>query len=155
VDEQLKKLSKFSVLSEGFANINGLRAFNKLVRTVFEESGSEQNQKQEVNVRLTSIKKGGNVVSFFAASQTKDYPNYQGVIRDSISSFSNLTDTKFLRRRPQRVVLRQPATQQSLSQFLQSLRIPEKLWQRIALLNAAQLDTVLSPNRLVKVIQQP
>ncbi|MCK5059515.1 MAG: M48 family metalloprotease, partial [Candidatus Aminicenantes bacterium] len=153
VNEQLKKLSKFNVLSEGFVNINGLRAFNKLVRTVFEQSSGQQNQQQDVNVRLTGIKKGNNVISFFAASQTTDYPNYRQVIRNSIRSFNNLTDIKYLRRRPKRVVVRQVGAQQTLSRFLQALKVPEKLWKRIALLNAAQLDTVLIPKKLVKVIR--
>ena len=153
VDEQLKKLSKFNVLSEGFVNINGLRAYNKLVQTVFEQSSGQQNQQQDVNVRLTGIKKGGNVFSFFAASQTTDYPNYRQAIRKSIRSFNTLTDAKYLRRKPLRVVLRKVSKQQTLGQFLQALRVPEKLWKRIALLNAAQPGTVLSPNRVVKVIR--
>lgn len=153
VNEQLKKLSKYNVVSEGFSNINGLRAFYKLVKTSVEESDEEGEKKQSANVRFTSIRKGNTVFNFFAAAQEGDYSIYKSTIQKTVRSFNNLTDINMMRQRPQRVVVRQVSRQQSLRDFLQALRIPQDKWKRIALINAAQLDTVLSPNQLVKVIQ--
>lgn len=153
VTEQLKNLAKFNVINEGFSNINGMRSFYKFVKTTLEDDSGAASEKDKINVRYTSIKKGNNVINFLAAAPENYYSTHKSRMLNSIRSFNNLTDMKHIRRRPKRVVLRQAGKQQALSNFLQALRVPQKLWKRIALLNAAQLDTQLSPKQLVKVIE--
>jgi predicted Zn-dependent protease len=153
VSEQLKNLSKFNVLQEGFSSINGLRAFYKFVSTSLEDDDGGETEKQDVNVRFTSIKKGNNVINFLAAAPVNDYPSHKNQMLSTIRSFNNLTDMKYLRRKPNRIVLREVSKQRTLSNLLQALRVPRNLWERIALLNAVRLDTLLSPKSLVKVIQ--
>ena len=122
VDEQLASLKKINVLSQGFRNINGMQAFHKMVKTSLEE-GVSQNQKQDIQVRVSSIKKGGSVFNFFAATASGDYYTYQNAIETTVGSFNNLTDANFLRRKAARVALRQASKQQSLRNFLQALQV--------------------------------
>lgn len=153
VTEQLKNLAKFNVIDEGFSNINGMRAFYKFVKTAVENDSEAENEKENINVRYTSIKKGNNVINFLAAAPVNYYSTHQNEMLNSIGSFQHLTDMKYIRRRPKRVVLRQVGNKQVLSNFLPALHVPQELWKRIALLNGIQLDTQLSPRQLIKIIE--
>lgn len=156
VDEKLTQLSKFNVLSQGFRDINGLRAFYKLVQTMTEQSakeGEKKTEKPDINVQLTGIKKDNTIFHFFAAAQAGDYPSYRRDIENTVASFSNLLDVNRMRKKTDKVVIKQIKSRQSLGDYLKALAVPQDKWKRIALLNGIEIDTILEPNRLVKAIQ--
>ncbi len=151
VNEQIKSLSKFKVISEGYARINGLEAFHKLIQTSTQDSSG--NEQENMRVQLTSIRKANTTYNFFAAARAAHYPIYREAVEQTIGSFKALKDSNYLRKIPKRVHIQQLSQQQTLKDYLVSQGIPQKDWQRIALINALELGTSLSPNQLVKIIR--
>jgi predicted Zn-dependent protease len=117
------------------------------------ESTAEGETSKEINVRLSCIRKGSTIFSFFSAAAASDFSTYRHDINNTINSFNRLYSPNHLNRKPLRVYAKQVRRRQSLKNFLSRLRIPNQYWKKISLINAMELDQQLSPNQMVKVIQ--
>ncbi len=148
-----KDMTATTVFDRGFRYINGFNAYRSVFSlvTATEESG-ETEKKEELAVNIACIRKEAYVFSFFSAAASPDYSQYESLINRTINSFSQLKNTAYLSRKPQRVYTKQVTQPQTLQDFLQVLRVPSQHWQHIALLNSLEMNQSLSRGQLIKVI---
>jgi predicted Zn-dependent protease len=154
----MKNLSEPKVIRQGYQYVNGLDAFHSALEyapPATDDSSQTQNstKQQKMDVNITCIRKSGTVFSFFTLTSEKDYRAYSYDINQTINSFRTLTNSRYINRNPKHVYVKQVGRSQTLSDYLSSLGIPGTSWDRIALMNAMQLNTQLSPNQYIKVIQ--
>lgn len=159
-EKMTKTLTNPQVLQQGFLAVNGLNAFHSLLKFSPEgEKPSDQKEgegyqpKEEINVRVSCIRKEGTIFTFFTATEVKDYSAFQYDIENTVNSFKPLYSPKHLDRRPVRVSVKSSRGGESLSSFLQRLRIPAQYWEKIALINGLDTGQQLTPNQLVKVLR--
>jgi predicted Zn-dependent protease len=153
-DKLKKKLSNPRIIREGYRYVNGMNAYHTIVQSLTsEEDSSQEQQKEEVKVGISCIRKGGTVYTFFSAASLSDFSAYDYAINGTINSFNPLTSRRHLNRRPQRVFVKRVRSRQTLRNFLSASRIRSQVWNKIALINNMEPDRQLSPNQLVKVIQ--
>lgn len=153
--KMMKSISNPQVVQQRYMSINGLNAYHTLLEFLpgSGESTAEDETSKEINVRLSCIRKGSTVFSFFSAAAASDFSTYRHDINNTINSFNRLHSPKHLNRKPLRVFVKRVRRQQSLKNFLSRLRIPNQYWNKISLINSLELDQQLSPNQMVKVIQ--
>lgn len=149
-----KKLSNPRIIQEGYRYVNGMNAYHTLMQSLIsDEESSQDQQKEEVKVGISCIRKEGTVYTFFSAASLSDFSAYDYDINRTINSFNPLTSRRHLNLRPQRVFVKRVSSRQTLRNFLSALRIRNQVWDKIALINNMELDRQLSPNQLVKIIQ--
>jgi predicted Zn-dependent protease len=155
-----KSLTNPQVLQQGFLNVNGLNAFHTLLKfspdtekPQEKEEGEAYQPKEEINVQVSCIRKQGTVFTFFTAAGTSDYSSFQYDINNTVNSFKPLFSPKHLRRRPVRVYVKRARGGETLGRFLQRLRIPNRYWKKIALINGMETHQQLDRNQLVKVLR--
>jgi len=153
--KMMQNISNPQVKQQMFMSVNGLDAYHTLLEfsPSSGESNAEEGTGKEINVRLSCIRKGSTIFSFFSAAAASDFSTYQNDINNTINSFNNLYSPNHLNRKPLRVFVKQVKRGQSLKNFLSSLRIPNQHWNQISLINAMDLNQQLSLNQIVKVIQ--
>jgi predicted Zn-dependent protease len=153
--KMMQRISNPQVLQQNYISINGLDAYHTLMEFSpgTSDSTTEQGTSNEINVRLSCIRKGGTIFSFFSAAAAPDFSTYQNAINNTINSFNRLYSPGHLNRKPLRVFVKRVRRGQSLRNFLSRLRIPNQHWNKISLINAVDLAQQLSPNQMVKVIQ--
>jgi predicted Zn-dependent protease len=153
--KMMQSISNPQVIQQMFMSVNGLDAYHTLLEfsPSTGESTAEEGTSKEINVRLSCIRKGSTIFSFFSAAATSDFSTYQHDINNTINSFNWLYSPGHLNRKPLRVFVKQVNRGQSLRDFLSSLGIPNQYWDKISLINAMDLNQQLSPNQMVKVIQ--
>jgi predicted Zn-dependent protease len=151
--KMINKLSNPQILQEGYRYINGMDAYHSLAAMAADTSGEEGQTNQELNVQVSCIRKEGIIFTFFSAASQSDYPTYQYAINNTISSFNRLTSPAYINQTPNRVSIRRSRQNQSLSNFLSTLGIPQKNWKQIALINGMEVDHQLSANQLVKIVK--
>jgi predicted Zn-dependent protease len=116
-------------------------------------SEGEAQTNQELNVQVSCIRKEGIIFTFFSAASQADYPTYQYTINNTINSFNRLTSPAYINQTPNRVSIRRSQQNQSLSNFLSTLGIPQNNWKQIAIINGMEVNQQLSVDQLVKIIR--
>ncbi len=152
--KMMKTLTNPQVLQQGFGNVNGLNAYHSLLGVVTASDESEEAKKSEdLNVRLSCIRKGGTVFSFFSAASLSDFSRHRYEIDGTVNSFNRLRSTRHLNRKPRRVLVKRVKRARTLRNFLGNWRINKKHWNKIALINGMELNDRLSPSQLIKMIR--
>ncbi len=152
--KMMAKVTDPQVLDEGFRRINGLNAFHSLLTMKpGKDESEEEKQKDELNVRISCIRKGGTVFTFFSAASLSDYYSYENAIEGTVNSFGRLVNNRQLNRRPKRLFIRKVRRSQTLRKFLQRRNIPKTLWKKIALINSMEPASQLSANQLIKLVK--
>ncbi len=147
--EALKEINNLKVVSNRFTSVNAFNAYE----TVFNVPGNSSDQADNTIAGwLTCIRKGGTIFSFLSIASQANTSTYRNAINQTINSFRNLRSARHLKRQPTKVHLKSVQQKQTLKTFLLKHRIPQNSWQEIALINLLQIDDVLQPNQLVKVI---
>ena len=150
--KMMKELTNPTVIQQGYRYVNGLNAFHTLASMVNQEDSGEGQSNAPLNVQISCIRKEGIIFTFFSAAMQSDFPSYQYAINNTINSFRNLTDSRYLQRRPSRLSIRRVNGAQTLSSFLNMLGIPQQSWNQIAIINGMDLNQQLAANQLVKIV---
>ena len=151
--KMLNKLTNPQIIQEGYSYINGMNAYHSLASMLTDTGTGEGQTGQELNVLISCIRKEGIIYTFFSAASQSDYPTYQYAINNTIGSFNHLSNPAYLNQRPNRVSIRRSRRNQTLGNFLSTLRIPRKHWKQIALINGMDVNHQLSANQLVKIVR--
>jgi len=151
VNTQLKSLSEPTVVNQGYITINGLRAYQKLVKAIITDDAGKK--KEKIRVRVTGIKKNGMIYNFFAAAEPGMYGSYKNEFNRTISSFKNLRASGPLSQKPARVYVRKNNRTQSFRDFLVAHKVNPNYWKRVALINSVQLDSRIQSGQSIKIIR--
>jgi predicted Zn-dependent protease len=133
-------------ISERSLTINRMAGFQK-------DYFIKQQDKEDLRMRLSCIKKAGYIFTFSALSTRADFGTYDSSFHSVIGSFQNLKGTRYLNRRPQRVNLVKANGRESLRDIFQKAGMAEDLWQKFAIMNGMELDEVPKRGQPVKIVK--
>lgn len=152
--KMMKDFTSPQVLQQEYRYINGLNAYHTLLGiTTPSEEDSETQANEEINVRISCIRKDGTVYTFFSAAARSDYSGYRYDIDRTVGSFNRLTSSGHREKRPEYIYIKRVNRSQSLRQFLVNLKIHKTFWGKISIINAMELNQQLSRNQLIKIIR--
>ena len=112
-----------------------------------------QEEKEDLRIGLTCIKKGDYIFSFTTLSTLFDYRKFEPSFQSIIQSFDELRDEVRLNRKPKRLKLIRASGKESLRQIFEKAGMEKEQWPKTAILNGMQIDENPKPNQLVKIIK--
>lgn len=144
-EKQAQKLQGATYISDQSMRINGLRSYQRLYEI-------PQENKSALRMRTSYIRKQAYIYSFSAFSTAENYGNYDFQFGTLIGSFRNLTNPKYLNRKPLRIKIIRADGRTALRTYLQRARIKKEIWPRFAIMNNMELGDIPRKNQLIKVI---
>jgi predicted Zn-dependent protease len=133
-------------INEQSLTINGLNSFQHLY-----DIGRPE--KETLRARITHIKKGAYIFSFYALSTSDDFSKYDFQFGTLVGSFNELRDRSHLNRQPQRLKLIQANGRQTLQQIFMNSGLKKDLWAKMAIMNGMEIDQIPKQNQLVKIVR--
>ena len=133
-------------IGEESLTINSLAAHQVLLDV-------SQEDKEDLRIRLTCIKKEDYIFSFIALSTFFDFRKFEPSFQSIVQSFDELRDKARLNRQPKRLKIIQANGRENLRQIFEKAGMEKELWPKIAILNGMQLDQIPKPNQPVKIIK--
>lgn len=126
--------------------INGLLAYQVLMDL-------SQEDKEDLRLQLTCIKKEDTIFSFTALSTLFDFRKYEALFKSIVHSFAELRDKSYLSREPKRIKLIRASGKETLSQIFEKAGVNKEIWPKVAILNGIELDHTPKPQQIVKIIK--
>jgi len=138
--------NRASVLASDPITVSGFPA-HRLVSDVRSQSGT---------IRAVSyfIQKDKAIFYFHGLSAPSVFDKHLNTFERTMRGFKQLSDSKKINVKPDRIRLRATRTSGTVESGLRSLGVPTKDLEDIALLNGLDLKENLPPNRLVKVVEK-
>ena len=145
-DKKIANLEGKELLDEQSLTINGMSSFQSLLNITQEEE-------KNLRTRMSFIKYSGNIITFTALSTEDDFHKYDPQFKSLVGSFKQLTDRKYIDRKPKRISLVKANGKQSLLDIFRSAGIKEDLWLRFAIMNSMELDQIPTKGQTIKIIR--
>lgn len=133
-------------VSEKNLTINGLLAYQALMDV-------SQEDKEDLRLQLTCIKKEDTIFPFIALSTLSDFRKYEALFESIVQSFAELRDKSYLSRKPKRIRLIRASGKETLRQIFEKAGVDAELWPKVAILNGIELDQKPKPQQIVKIIK--
>ena len=131
------------VKSEG-TKVNGMPA-HRIIADIAMEQGT-------IRVMSYFIQKEKTVYVFLGYTEQSRFGSYSSVFDQTIGRFKNLTDSKKINVKADRLALKRTTTQGSLRQALRKFGGPEAKLEDLAILNGMKLDDAIPGNTIIKVV---
>jgi predicted Zn-dependent protease len=144
-ENQASKLQGALFLNDSSMRINGLRSYQRLYEIPQQDEAS-------LKMRASYIRKQDHIYSFTSFSTIENYGNYDFQFGTVIGSFRNLTNPKYLNRKPFRVRLVKANGRSTLRSYFQQARIKKDIWPRFAIMNGMEPGDIPKRNQLIKVL---
>jgi len=111
---------------------------------------------QKAAYRLMSyfIEKGKNVFVFHGLTSVERFQNYAPAFENTMRQFKELSDSKRIHVRPDRIRIRSAKATDTLEDVLRSFGVPNEKLKEMALLNGKNLDQAIPANTLIKVVEK-
>lgn len=133
-------------ISDQYISINSLSAYQQLYDI-------EQEEKEDLRLRLTCIHKGEHIYSWTALSTTSDFSEYDYQFQSIVHSFKELVDRTYINRQPKRIRLIQANGRDSLRQTFQKAGMAEDLWPKFSIMNGLGLDKTPITGQQIKIVR--
>lgn len=143
--ENLSNLSNPQLIRDNFRRINSFRAYETLFKT--------PDEGKMLKGKYTCIRKGDMIFSFLGFSTVNHFPNYKRNIEQVMASFTNLTDSRHINRKPLRVNVQKVVSSQRLRDLLERNRVPAERWEYISLINMLDTTATLKAGQYIKLIR--
>lgn len=144
--QTVEKFRNISVQEERTINISGYPAI--LTRAII-RSGQNNNV---YDLLLVSIRKENKVHTFSALLMPGDSDTLDRVY-DHLYSFRSIQDTAISNVKPVRIEVKHITSSRLLRTLFEDIGYSNELWQKTAVINAMELDTVLTVNQVIKLIR--
>jgi predicted Zn-dependent protease len=111
---------------------------------------------QERTYRLTSyfIEKGKNIFVFHGLTSVERFQNYGPLFENTMRQFKELSDTRRINVRPDRIRIHATRGSDTLENTLRSFGVQNEKLKEMALLNGRNLNQVIPANTLIKVVEK-
>ncbi len=133
-------------LSDQYLTINNLSAYRQLYDI-------DQEEKEDLRLRLTCIKKKEHIYSWSSLSTTTDFSEYDSQFRPTVHSFKELTNRTYINRKPKRIRLIRANGRDSLGQIFKKAGMPEEQWSKFAIMNTLELDEKPVAGKQIKIVR--
>jgi len=133
-------------LSDQHITINRLSAYQQLFDI-------DQEEKEDLRLRLTCIKKGDHIYSWTSLSTTSDFSKYDYQFQSVERSFRELTNRAYINREPKRIRLIQANGRDSLRRIFQKAGMAEDLWTKFGIINGMKLDETPAAGQQIKIVR--
>ncbi len=143
--EELTSKYELVVEEQGSDNINGFSAY-QVVASQQDESGNV------IRIQFYFIQDGERMYAMYGAAAGEDFKTYQSVFIRSMTSFSRLSDPKFLNRNPTRIKIREVRTTALLEKVLLSFGTPGDKLEELGVLNGMELSDEVLAGTLIKTV---
>jgi predicted Zn-dependent protease len=142
-DAFLKESQAVVVKSER-AQVNRMPA-HRIISDVTTEQGV-------IRVMSYFIQKGQTVYAFLGYTEQSRFNGYSSVFEQTMGRFNNLTDSRKINVKADRLDVRRTTTQGSLRQALRKFGEPENQGEALAIINGMRLDDAVPNNTFLKVV---
>jgi len=138
------KIENGQFIEEGSSQINGLASIYQIYDLSQEQGG-------DIRTRLSHIKKNDFIYTFVSLSAQNEFDQYDRLFQSVVGSFQQLTDTRYLNRKPQRIQLIKANGRQSLQAILQKAGMAKDLWPKFAIMNGMELGSTPESGYSIKI----
>ena len=136
--------SKAAVLKSESAKVNGMTT-QRIVSDITTEQGV-------IRVMSYFIQKGQAVYAFIGYTEQSRFNNYSSVFEQTMGRFNNLTDSRRINVKAERLDVKRTTGQGSLRQALQRFGQPTNQGEALAIMNGMKLDDAVAGNTYLKVV---
>jgi len=136
--------SKAVVVKSESTRVNGMTA-HRIVSDVTTEQGV-------IRVMSYFIQKGQTVYAFLGYTEQSRFDGYSSVFEQTMGRFNNLTDSRRINVKADRLDVKRTTTQGSLRQALRKFGEPENQGEALAIINGMKLDDAVPRNTFLKVV---
>jgi predicted Zn-dependent protease len=133
-------------LDENSFQINGLDSYHQVYDVT-------QQEKEDLRMRLSFIKKNGFIYTFVSLSTKNDFDKYDGSFQSIVGSFQQLRDSKYLNRKPMRIRLVNANGKETLQSLFQKAGMAEDLWPNFAIMNGMEPNATPKNGQPIKIVQ--
>ena len=138
--------NKATVIESGRAEVNDLPAYHMISQV--------RSSKGAVQAMSYFIQKGNKVYVCHGFSALSHFERYRATFKETMTQFRNLTDSKKLNVKPNRIRIRSTRVAGSMRQALSSLGVPADKLKEIAILNGKHPNENVSANTLLKIVEK-
>ncbi len=136
--------SKAAVVKSESTKVNGMPA-QRIISDITTEQGV-------IRVMSYFIQKGQNVYAFLGYTEQSRFDGYSSVFNQTMGRFNNLTDSRKINVKADRLDLRRTTSQGSLSQALGKFGGSAAKLEDLAILNGMKLNDAVPNNTFLKVV---
>ena len=138
------KESQAVVAKSESTRVNGMQA-HRIISDVTTEQGV-------IRVMSYFIQKGQTVYAFLGYTEQSRFSGYSSVFEQTMGRFDNLTDSRKINVKPDRLDVKRTTSQGSLRQALQRFGEPANQGEALAIINGMKLDDAVAGNTYLKVV---
>lgn len=140
------KIENAELIDERSFKINGLASYHQ----VFDVS---QQEGENIRTRFSYLRKNGFIYTFLALSAQNEFSKYDAQFQDTVSSFRELDDARYINRKPLRIRLVKANGRQSHQAIFQKAGMAQDIWPIFAIMNGGELDSIPSSGQTVKIVR--
>ncbi len=133
-------------LDESSFQINGLASYHQVYDIT-------QQEKEDLRMRLSFIKKNGFIYTFVSLSTKDDFDAYDRPFQSIVGSFQELRNPEYLNRKPLRIRLIKANGKESLQAMFRRVEMAEDLWPKFAIMNGMELSATPKNGQTIKIVQ--
>jgi predicted Zn-dependent protease len=136
--------SKAVVVKSESTKVNGMAA-HRIISDVTTEQGV-------IRIMSYFIQKGQTVYAFLGYTEQSRFNGYSSVFDQTMGRFNNLTDSRKINVKADRLDVKRTTSQGSLRQALQKFGEPANQGEALAIINGMKLDDAIPGNTYLKVV---
>jgi predicted Zn-dependent protease len=136
--------SKAAVVKSESTKVNGMSAY-RIISDVTTEQGV-------IRVMSYFIQKGQTVYAFLGYTEQSRFNGYSSIFEQTMGRFNNLTDSRKINVKADRLDVKQTTARGSLRQALQKFGEPANQGEALAIINGMKLDDSVPGNTYLKVV---
>jgi predicted Zn-dependent protease len=112
------------------------------------------NSKQTIRIQIYLIQFNDRIYRFYGMSYQADFDQYKALFLNTMQNFKALNDPSRINVQPERIRIREVASDASLRAVLNTFGVPEKRWSELAIVNGMELDTQVPQGTLIKILSK-
>ncbi len=143
--------NKLNVIETQSASVNG----NNAIKLISEQSQAAQNGQAAEVIRILTylIQYDSRIYVFHGMSKQADFNTYFGNFQNTMNSFKQLSDPKFLNREAEKIKIVTNDRAQSLKSILEKHKITSSRLEELAIINGMQLSDQVPQGMMIKVVE--
>ncbi|WP_181308937.1 M48 family metalloprotease [Rufibacter sp. XAAS-G3-1] len=152
--QQMLQANQLQAVESKQVTVNGLPALAVIAQQAPQQQQQQVPQQQQaapIQALSYFIQYGGMIYNITGIAVATDFNTYFPAFSVTAQNFRPLTDQEKINRQPEVIRIKTVKTPGTLSQVLQSYKVPSKRFEELAILNGMLLTDRIAANTLIKV----